>query len=182
MNFSLSIWYVLPAPVSSWFSIVTCWKIIKVETMPSSVRMMWPAMIILRVPDLLHIIFSLSLSFSCQARTSLFCQCLALCSEKSPGMPWVWARRTVCSAPFGLRSLRVPQLMHYNISCYLMGYSLCFFSWFPRNYYPDLKRGTQELFLKLLRCICLKTGHFIFGWRCSFFSLSPAGLHNFWYL
>lgn len=88
MTFSLSIWYALPAPVSSWFSIVTCWKIIKVETMPSSVKMVWPATIILHVPDLLHIIFSLSLSFSCQARSSVFCQCLALHLEKRTGMPW----------------------------------------------------------------------------------------------
>lgn len=40
------------------------------------------------VPDLLHIIFSLSSSSSCQARSSLFCQCLALYLEKGTGTPW----------------------------------------------------------------------------------------------
>lgn len=127
MTFLLCIWYVLPAPVSSWLSIVTCWKIIKVETMQSSIRMMWPAMIILCVPDVLHIIFSLSSSSSSQARSSLFCQWLTLYLEKRTATAGVLARRTVCFLGLGLGTLREPQPMGYSISCYLTCYNLSVF-------------------------------------------------------
>lgn len=87
--------------------------------MPSSVRMMWPAMIILCVPDLLHIIFSLSLSFSCQARSSLFCQRLALCSDKRTGMPWgVGKKGSLLCAPWFEKLERV--------SAYALQYILLF--------------------------------------------------------
>lgn len=146
MTFSLCIWYVLPAPVSSWFSIVTCWKIIKVETMPSSVRMMWPAMIILHVPDLLHIIFSLPSSFSCQARSSLFCQCLASSLGKRTGMPWGVGKKDslLCAPWFGkLESASAHALQYILLFNELQ--SPLFFSWFPSNYYPELKGGTRTV-------------------------------------
>lgn len=149
MTFSLCIWYVLPTRVSSWFSIVTCWKIIKVETMPSSVRMMWPATIILHVPDLLHVIFSLSVSFSCQARSSLFCQCLALHLEKRTGMPWgVGTKDSLLCAPwFGkLESASAHALQYILLFNKLQ--SPVFFSDSLETITQRLKRGTQELFLK----------------------------------
>lgn len=133
--------------------------------MPSSVRMMWPAMIILCVPDLLHIIFSLSSSFGCQARSSYFCQCLVLYLEKRTGMPWGVGKDSL-PLPLGLGSLRMPQLMLWNISCYLMNYEVSTFffffllPWLPRNSYPELKRGTQELFLETMKTKLLKTWTF----------------------
>lgn len=68
--------------------------------------------------------------------------------EREQGCPGVWARRTVCSVPLGLGSLRAPRLMHYNISCYLMSYSLCFF--FPDSLVTITQSSREELKLFLM--------------------------------
>lgn len=156
---------------------VTCWKIIKVETMPCSVRMMWPAMIILCVPDLLHIIFSLSSSFGCQARSSYFCQCLVLYLEKGTGMPWGVGKDYLPSAPwFGkLENTSAHALQYIVLFNELL--SLHFLFFFFLDYLETVTQSSREelkkcswnygdIFVKKLDILSL-------GWRYSFFFFSP---------
>lgn len=113
--------------------------------MQSSVGMMGPVMIILHVPDLLHIVFSLSSPFSCQARSSLFCQCLALHLEKGIGMPWGVGKDSLLCAPwFGKLE---------SASAHALQYILLFNELQSPGFFPDsLETITQSSREELKNC------------------------------
>lgn len=130
--------------------------------MQSSVRMMWPAMIIWCVPDVLHIIFSLSSSSSSQARSSLFCQWLTLYLEKRTVTAGVLAR-TVCFLGLGLGSLREPQPMGYSISCYLTCCSLSIFLLMAQKLLSSVQgRNSRTVPEAKKMCFHQRSGHHSF--------------------
>lgn len=76
--------------------------------------------------------------------------------KREQGCPGVWARRTVCSVPLGLGSLKAPQLMDYNISCYLISYSLCFFSPIPWKLLPRAQERNSRTVPEAIKMYLLK--------------------------